>query len=115
MLRKLAATFVALPLGILLVAFAVANRHAVTVSFDPSGSGIAGLTATVPLFLLILVVLAAGIVAGGTATWVKQRKWRRSTRRLAAEVRDLRHECATLRAEVAQARSALPAPAREPA
>ena len=30
MVRKLVATFVVLPLGILLVAFAVANRHAVT-------------------------------------------------------------------------------------
>jgi uncharacterized integral membrane protein len=111
MLRKLVATFVVLPLGILLVAFAVANRHAVTVSFDPFGAAAPGLSATLPLFLLILVVLAVGVVAGGVAAWIRQRKWRRAARRLDAEARALRAECASLRAAAAPHEpAALPPP-----
>lgn len=111
MLRKLVVTFIVLPLGILLVAFAVANRHAVTVSLDPLGSNAPGLSATLPLFLLILVVLAVGVLAGGIATWIRQRKWRRAVRRLEGEVRTLRAECESLRTvAAAQERSALPPP-----
>jgi uncharacterized integral membrane protein len=110
MTRKLVATFIVVPLGVLLVAFAVANRHAVTLSFDPFGSDAAGLSATLPLFLLILVVLAVGVVAGGIAAWFRQGKWRRSSRRLEAEARVLREECASLRAELAARQEALPPP-----
>jgi uncharacterized integral membrane protein len=111
MIRKLVATFVVVPLGLLLVAFAVANRHAVTLSFDPLGSASADLSATLPLFLLVLVVLAVGVVAGGLAAWLKQAKWRRTARRLEAEARALRNECAGLRAELAARQEALPPPA----
>lgn len=110
MARKFIATFVALPLGILLVAFAVANRHAVTLSFDPLASGAPGLSATLPLFLLIFTVLAAGVLAGGAAAWIKQSKWRRAARRLEAESRALREECRQLRAELAAREPALPPP-----
>jgi uncharacterized integral membrane protein len=111
MVRKLVATFVVLPLGILLVAFAVANRHTVTLSFDPLGSGSPGLSATLPLFLVVLLVLGAGVVAGGLATWFRQGKWRKIARRREAETRALRAECAALRSELsASEQPALPAP-----
>ena len=111
MIRKLVTTFVVVPLGILFVAFAVANRHSVSVSLDPLGSGAPGLSVTLPLFLLILAVLAAGVVVGGTAAWIRQGKWRRAVRRLDAELHTLRSECAALRAEVAaRDQAALPPP-----
>ncbi|MBX6424540.1 MAG: DUF1049 domain-containing protein [Variibacter sp.] len=107
MVRKLATALVVVPLGALLVVFAVANRHAVTVSLDPFGTSPA-LAATVPLFLLILTVLAVGVVVGGVATWAGQGKWRRAARRLDGEVRALRNECAALRAERAAREAGLP-------
>jgi len=101
MIRKLVSFFVVLPLGILLVSFAVANRHSVTVSLDPLGSNAPAFTATLPLFLLILVMLALGLVIGGVAAWFNQAKWRRAARRLAAEARALRAERAELKADLA--------------
>ncbi|MFY9761949.1 MAG: DUF1049 domain-containing protein, partial [Xanthobacteraceae bacterium] len=35
MLRKIVAALILVTLGVILIAFAVANRQAVTVSFDP--------------------------------------------------------------------------------
>jgi uncharacterized integral membrane protein len=103
MLRKLFSTFVVLPLGLLLVVFAVINRHAVTVSLDPFGGNSPALTATMPLFLLILGLLGLGVLAGGVMTWLGQGRWRRASRRLGSEVRELRAERDALRAELAAA------------
>ena len=38
-MRKFLTALVLIPLGVIFVVFAVANRHLVTVSFDPFGSG----------------------------------------------------------------------------
>jgi uncharacterized integral membrane protein len=113
MIRKLISAVVVLPLGLVLVVFAVANRHPVTVSLDPLGADAPALSGTVPLFLLILLMLAIGVVAGGLAAWLNQGKWRRAARRLAAERRALRAENDTLKTALAtQEPRALPAPAR---
>lgn len=115
MVRKLVSIFVVLPLGLLFVVFAVANRQTVTVSLDPLGSANPSLSATLPMFVMVLVVLAAGVLAGGIATWLRQGRWRRTARRLEAEARALRAECASLRSELAaREQPALPAPAVVP-
>jgi uncharacterized integral membrane protein len=92
MLRKFLTWLVAIPAGIVLVVFAVANRHTVAVSLDPFGGDAPAWTATVPLFLLILSMLAIGVLIGGIATWLRQSKWRRAARDLASEVHALRME-----------------------
>jgi uncharacterized integral membrane protein len=101
MLHKLFMMFVVVPLGILLVVFAVANRHAVTVSLDPFGSDAPSLSATMPLFILILALMGIGVVVGGVATWRNQGKWRRAARHLDLEVQALREERDALKAELA--------------
>ena len=78
MVRKMLTTLIAVPLAILLAVFMVANRHAVTVSLDPFGSGNPALSATLPLFVIILVCLLVGVIAGGTAAWLNQSRWRRA-------------------------------------
>ena len=50
-----------------------------------------------PLFLLLLVVLIAGVIVGGAAAWLRQSRWRRRARRLAAELKAARAETETLR------------------
>ena len=111
MVRRLVSIFVVLPLGILLVAFAVANRHAVTVSLDPLAPANPSLSATLPLFLMVLAVLTTGVIAGGIATWFGQGKWRKAARRLETEAKTLRAECASLRTELAaREQPALPPP-----
>ena len=111
MLHKLFMTFVVVPLCIVFVIFAVANRHAVSVSLDPFGGDAPGLTVTMPLFLLILLLVGFGVLVGGIATWRNQAKWRRAARFNEEEARVLRTERDDLKTELA-ARSlpALPPP-----
>ncbi len=92
MLRKIVTAIIVVPPAGVLVAFAVANRQAVTVSFDPFSSAAPAYAVTLPLFTVIFVVLIIGVLLGGVAAWLRQGKWRRSTRRLEAEVRSLQIE-----------------------
>jgi uncharacterized integral membrane protein len=96
-LRKVVAAVILIPLAIVIIAFAVANRQIVTVSLDPFSSEHPASSLTLPLFALILVLLIAGVVIGGVAAWLRQSKWRRVARRLEREVEELRGEVASLR------------------
>ena len=110
-MRKFLTALVVIPLGLILMVFAVANRHFVTVSFDPFVSNDPSFSATLPLFLLLIVVAALGVLAGGCAVWFGQRHWRRAARRHDADARAARGELADLRAQAAAAR---PEPQRLP-
>jgi uncharacterized integral membrane protein len=92
MLRKIVTVIVVVPLVVVIVAFAVANRQTVTVSFDPLSSVAPAYAATVPLFILIFAVLILGVLIGGFAAWIRQNKWRRTARRLDADMRALHDE-----------------------
>ena len=106
MIRKILTTLIAVPLAILLAVFMIANRHAVTVSLDPFGAGNPSLSATLPLFVIILVSLLIGVLAGGTAAWLNQSRWRRAARGLRVEREALRGRLA--------AREPMTLPARRP-
>ena len=91
-LRKIVTAIIVIPPAAVLVAFSLANRRTVTVSFDPFSSAAPAYSATLPLFAVIFVVLIIGVLLGGVAAWIRQGKWRRSVRRLEAEVRSLQTE-----------------------
>jgi uncharacterized integral membrane protein len=97
-MRKFFTAVVLIPLGLIFIVFAVANRHLVTVSFDPINSVDPSLAITLPLFVVIIAVAMTGVVAGGCATWFRQRYWRRAARQHEADARQLRAELADLRA-----------------
>src|SRR5579871_7021494 len=97
-MRKFFNAIVLIPLGVIFVVFAVANRHVVTVSFDPFNSNDPALGISLPLFVVIIVVAILGVVAGGCATWFGQRRWRRAARLHEADARDLRAQLADWRA-----------------
>ncbi len=84
-LRKFVAAVILIPLAIVIIAFAVANRQIVTVSLDPFSSEHPASSVTLPLFALILLLLIAGVVIGGVAAWLRQAQWRRVARRLERE------------------------------
>jgi uncharacterized integral membrane protein len=92
MLRKIVTAIIVVPLAAVIIAFAVANRQAVTVSFDPFSSTAPAYAATLPLFAVIFAVLILGVLIGGIAAWLGQGKWRRSARKLDADVRSLQQE-----------------------
>ena len=96
-MRRVFNAVVLIPLGVVLVIFAVANRHEVRVSFDPFNSNDPSLSFALPLFLVIIVAVILGVVAGGAATWFGQRRWRRAARRHEADARDLRAKLADWR------------------
>jgi uncharacterized integral membrane protein len=113
MFRKVVTAIVVVPLAAVIIAFAVANRHAVTVSFDPFSAAAPAYAATLPLFAILFVVLILGVLVGGIAAWIGQRKWRRAARRLDGEVRALHQEMDTIRRRFGTSQPA-PAPS-EPA
>jgi len=97
MFRKIITVVIVLPLAAVIIAFAVANRQAVTVSFDPFSQANPAYSATLPLFVLIFVLVILGVIVGGVAAWLRQSKWRRAARKLDGEVRLLHQELAAIR------------------
>ncbi len=78
------------PLAVILIALAVANRELVDFTLDPFNPGNPALTLKLPLFVLLFLAVAAGLVVGSAATWVKQGRYRRLARLRAQEVKGLR-------------------------
>ena len=102
-MRKFLTALIVIPLGLLFVVFAVANRHFVTVSFDPFNARDPSVATAMPLFALIILVAIMGVLAGGIATWFRQGYWRRAARQHEADARQARAELADLRANTAAA------------
>src|ERR1039457_7208556 len=96
-MRKFFSAVVLIPLGLIFVVFAVANRHLVTVSFDPFNSTDPSIAMTLPLFVVIIAVAILGVAAGGIATWFRQRHWRRAARQHEADAQAARARLADLR------------------
>ena len=103
MFRRIISAVIVIPLLIVVVGFAVANRQAVTVSFDPFSSAEPAYAVTLPLFVIIFVLLIIGVIIGGVAAWMRQSAWRRSARRLDAQVRDLHGEMDQMRTKFSDA------------
>lgn len=100
MLRKLAFWLILVPLAIVILMFAVANREIVTVSFDPFSATTPAASVSVPLFVLIFVLVILGVIIGGVAAWLRQSDYRRAARRRDADVTALRREIETLNAKL---------------
>jgi uncharacterized integral membrane protein len=90
--RKVVAAVILVPLAVVIIAFAVANRQIVTVSLDPFSSEYPAASLTLPLFALVIVLLVVGVLIGGIAAWLRQARWRRTARRLEREIADLHIE-----------------------
>ncbi|MGE0503744.1 MAG: lipopolysaccharide assembly protein LapA domain-containing protein [Rhizobiaceae bacterium] len=107
MFNRFVLVVVIVPLAILLVALAVANRAPVSVTLDPINAGNPALTLTLPLFFFLFLALAIGVLLGGFATWWRQGRYRKLARQKAQEAETLR--AATLR-QVRDGQPALPKP-----
>ena len=103
MIRKTVMALILVPLAIVLITFAVANRQTVVVSLDPFDQAHPALAVALPLFVLVLVLLIGGVIVGGVAAWLKQAKWRRAARLAEAEARELRAEVDRLKQRAAPA------------
>jgi uncharacterized integral membrane protein len=97
-MRKFLSAVIVIPIFVLFIVFAVANRHFITVSFDPFNSTDPALAVTMPLFVVIISVAIFGVVAGGCATWLGQRRWRRAARQHHADAQTAKTQLADLKA-----------------
>ncbi len=79
-MQRLLSLLVVLPLSILGVALAVANRRPVTLSLDPFSPDAPALAVQVPLFAIIFAALIVGVLLGGFVTWVRQGRFRREAK-----------------------------------
>lgn len=92
MIRKIVKALILIPLAIILIAFAVANRQTVTVSFDPFDKTDPAFALALPLYVLILALVIAGVIVGGVAAWMRQGKWRWRARLAESRAHELRVE-----------------------
>jgi uncharacterized integral membrane protein len=90
------------PIAIVFLIFCFANRHIGSISFNPFEGDIPELSLQAPMFIIILLAVAVGVIAGSVATWISQGRHRRA-------LRALRHENERLQAELQVAKAALPA------
>lgn len=95
MVNRIVLVVVFVPLAVILIALAVANREMVAFTLDPFNPGNPALTLTLPLFVMLLVTLALGVVIGGAVTWIKQGRYRKLARQRSAEAESLRQAMAT--------------------
>ena len=99
-MRVLRLIFLAL-VALVLVTLAVTNRELVTVRLVPEElSGLIGFgaSATIPLFVVILVAILAGVILGFIWEWFREHKYR-------AEAAAKRREASKLKAEVKRLRT----------
>jgi uncharacterized integral membrane protein len=80
MMYRVFTVVVVVPVAIVLIALAVANRAPAVFTLDPFNPGNPALTIQAPLFVLLLLTLALGIIIGSTVTWLKQGKYRKAAR-----------------------------------
>lgn len=98
MRKRIIGWLVLVPLCAIIFIFALANRHMVSVNFNPlvavandmPGFGI-------PLFLIVYAALFLGIALGGIAVWWTQGAHRCAEKRLAKENARLKAELDTAR------------------
>jgi uncharacterized integral membrane protein len=88
---------VGLPIAIIVISFAVANRRWVTLSLDPFSQDAPFAAIDMPLWLLLFIGVFIGIIVGWSGSWLAQGKWRRAARDSKAEVAGLQRELADLR------------------
>lgn len=90
MLNRFLIILVLVPLAIILVALAVANRGVVPFTLDPFNPGNPALTVDLPLFVLLFIAVAIGLIVGSVTTWANQHRYRRLAREREREAKALR-------------------------
>jgi hypothetical protein len=113
-MRRFVTLFLVLPLTIVVVVLSVANRAEVTFSFDPIGTP-PEYYLTRPLYFFLFAALALGILFGGIATWIGQKKWRQAARNERANASRLRQELERVREPAATSTPTLPGPRHDAA
>lgn len=80
MINRVLWLLIGFPVAVVLIALAVANRHAVRLVLDPFRPEQPVLSMSLPLYLFLFGALIVGVLLGGLATWLGQGQWRHRAR-----------------------------------
>ncbi len=80
MFKRIILLLLGFPVAVALVAIAVANRHDVRLVLDPFRPESPAVSLVLPFYAYLFGMLLVGVVAGGTAAWLGQSRWRRTAR-----------------------------------
>jgi hypothetical protein len=101
-MKRILTWVIGLPVAIIMIAFAIANRKSHTVSFDPFSQDAPWASLELPLWSLFYAGIFVGLVAGGVAAWLKQGKWRKIARGRRTELDSLRIENERLKQQLSR-------------
>ncbi len=76
-LKRILGLVVFIPLGIILIVLAVANRQVVTLALNPFRPEDQVLALSAPFFIFLLIAVIVGMVVGSFVTWWNQGKYRK--------------------------------------
>ncbi len=99
MLQRILRWTIGLPIAIVVVSFAIANRQWITISFDPFSRDAPFAAMDMPQWVLFFCGVFFGLIAGWIACWLAQSKWRRSAKDTRKELVRAQEETSQLRRE----------------
>ena len=85
-LRRVINWIVGLPIAIIAIGFAVANRQWTTISFDPFTRDAPFASITLPLWAILFCGVFLGLIIGWIAAWFAHAKWRKAAREARIEL-----------------------------
>lgn len=88
-IMRFGAKVIGLPVAVAIVLFAVSNRHFVDIGLWPLSGGVA-----MPVYLVTLLALLIGFIAGALAMWLSAGRVRRRARRAERTVKTLDRDLA---------------------
>ena len=103
-LRRALTWIIGVPIVVLIVTFAVANRQWIDVSLDPLSRAAPRAAVSMPLWSLFFCGIFVGLIAGWLACWFAQKKWRRAAREARAELQRGQDEISRLKRDVSSRR-----------
>ena len=85
-MKRFLSWVIGFPVALLLILFALANRHFVVVSLDPLWREDPWASVSVPLWLVVFLAILLGLIAGWIGAWFNQGRWRRAAREARKEL-----------------------------
>ncbi len=97
-MRSIMRIIVFVPLALIILFFAMANRGSVRIGLDPfTPADASGPSFETPLFLVVLVSMAIGVLAGGVSSWLGHMSVRRAAKVARSEAKKTRLEIEKMR------------------
>lgn len=104
-MRKLVKFLIFVPIAIVVLLLAMANRAPTVFSFDPFSAGEPMFFLKAPLFVYLFAALILGVLLGGFGAWLAQGRHRRAARQLRIETSRLKADIAARNRQIDGTRS----------